>query len=618
MQALIRSSRLQADPRPRRRRRNGELPDLIVKGGQEAPPKFRTVVPPRVPRALIFARVIAWFMASVRFAIAVSLDRFRGQTSMARQAFRARQIIESMGGTAIVAGQQIAMRLDVLPLEYATELSRMSDREPPIPLSYAIERTEAATRGALSDVFETFDPEPIASTLMACVYQAVLRSGEKVAVKIRRPDAGLRLATERLAFDWILRWLTPFMSMQAGFFKHIRDELPQLLLENLDFTRAARLQRIFRRQARRNGLKRLSAAKVFIKLCGDDVMISEFVAGVLLSEVIAAQENKDPKALAKLASMGINPATVGRRLLHTCWWGFFENLFFCELPDPSQIVIRPKGRIVFVNLGDTSVMGWHERKLLMTGFERLCVHDVEGAVSMFVQLFLPLPHIDVHEFSKRIESRIWTQLFAMENRDCPWWERASTALWLAILQTTREYGVTVRLNIARMIQSACAYDHTAARLWPRIRVLNEFRRYTREATKRGARRVLRARRKARRKGENAGMAMQLTHVERLMKQLNLWTQSIVETVPVQYMSLAKKGAYTTSQTVLAIMSLAKLAVVAVALRMVYLWYRSESVDVLAAVQWVVTSPVFLVVLLLLFLATARRIMFRLDDIDALD
>ncbi|NUQ76333.1 MAG: hypothetical protein HUU21_22575, partial [Polyangiaceae bacterium] len=50
----------------------------------------------------------------------------------------------------------------------------------------------------------------------------------------------------------------------------------------------------------------------------------------------------------------------------------------------------------------------------------------------------------------------------------------------------------------------------------------------------------------------------------------------------------------------------------------YLWYRSESVDVLAAVQWVVTSPVFLVVLLLLFLATARRIMFRLDDIDALD
>ena len=71
--------------------------------------------------------------------------------------------------------------------------------------------------------------------------------------------------------------------------RRLRDELPQLLLENLDFTRVARLQRIFRREAKRSKLDYLTAARIYARLTRDDVIVSELVSGVWLDEVIAAR-----------------------------------------------------------------------------------------------------------------------------------------------------------------------------------------------------------------------------------------------------------------------------------------------------------------------------------------
>src|SRR5262249_33605945 len=110
-------------------------------------------------------------------------------------------------------------------------------------------------------------------------------------------------------------------------------------------------------------------------------------------------------------------------------------------------------------------------------FERLADYDVEGAVELVLQLLMPMPPIDLYEFSKAMEKRIFDGLFSMENPGRPWWERTGTAMWLAILRTAREYRVPARIALSRLMQSACLYDHMAARLWPGVRLLREFRRY---------------------------------------------------------------------------------------------------------------------------------------------
>lgn len=598
-------------PRPKKRAgARGPLPKLEARAGLATPEQYRSFTPPAVSPAMVVPRVLAWLLAALRFGLAIFVDRVRGRSSEARTAADLRAVLESMGPTAIKAGQRIAMRLDLLPLSYAAELSKIRDTAPPMPLDYAIERVEVATKGRLSDVFQSFDPTPIVSDSIACAYQAVLRSGAKVVVRVRRKEAPASFAAERVTMGWLLRRLAPLLPRHRLLINELERELPRLLLDDLDFIRTARLQRFFRKEAKASGLDFLTAAKVFIRMCGDDVMVSEFVAGVWLDEVIAAQD-------IDLRVMNIDPVLCGKRLLQAAWWGFFECSFFCELPATSRIVVRENGQLVFVGLGDTGVLGTRQKKLLYTALERLGLYDLEGAVQVLVQLLMPLPYIDVYEFNQKLVARMWGPLYAMNNPDSQPWERASTGLWLALFETTREYGVTVGLDLARMMQSACLYEHMATRLWPKIDLFREFARYRRQALTRANE----ASARARKRGGGASLASIAARPRRLLAglpdlvgQLALWGQSIIENAPVKHIAHTQKGVYAVLQAIQAIAQVARVALLAAVLRGAWVFHLTGEVQARASVLYVLNHPLLLGAVLLIMSAAARRVLFRLEDV----
>jgi len=96
------------------------------------------------------------------------------------------------------------MRADMLPYAYCAELGKLLDQAPPFPLEQAISIIERTLGQPLAEVFEIFDPEPIGSASLACVYQARLKTGTRVAVKVRRPGIGPVIAADLRALDWLL------------------------------------------------------------------------------------------------------------------------------------------------------------------------------------------------------------------------------------------------------------------------------------------------------------------------------------------------------------------------------------------------------------------------------
>ena len=94
-------------------------------------------------------------------------------------------MFERMGGTLIKIGQQLSMRVDMLPYAYCMELSKLLDNVAPVPVNQAIATIERATGKPLAETFARFDPEPIGSASVACVYQAILKTGEKVARMVK-------------------------------------------------------------------------------------------------------------------------------------------------------------------------------------------------------------------------------------------------------------------------------------------------------------------------------------------------------------------------------------------------------------------------------------------------
>ena len=213
---------------------------------------------PRVRRVYFSAsfassvgRLFAWLWRFTQFYGGVILDRLQGRSTVYTRAVRLRRAFENGGPTFAKLAQQLSMRADMLPYAYCAELSKMLDRVPPIARPQKPSRSlSAICSRPLGEVFAAFDPDPIGSASLACVYQARLRTGERVAVKVRRPGIGPLIAADLRAMDWLLVLGETLTIIRAG---HDRGAFARnsrsILFSEMNFRAEARYTDLFRRRA---------------------------------------------------------------------------------------------------------------------------------------------------------------------------------------------------------------------------------------------------------------------------------------------------------------------------------------------------------------------------------
>jgi predicted unusual protein kinase regulating ubiquinone biosynthesis (AarF/ABC1/UbiB family) len=102
---------------------------------------------------------------------------------------RLRQAFEELGPTFCKLGQVLSTRPDLVPPEYIDELAALRDHVPPLTETQVVEVMEEELRVPWDDVFESIEPEPLATGSIAQVHRATLSTGERVVVKVQRPGA---------------------------------------------------------------------------------------------------------------------------------------------------------------------------------------------------------------------------------------------------------------------------------------------------------------------------------------------------------------------------------------------------------------------------------------------
>src|SRR5262245_1357578 len=106
-----------------------------------------------------------------------------------RQAKRLRSALEELGPTFCKLGQILSTRPDLLPPEFIEELATLQDNVAPLSEAQVVSMMEEELGVPWEDVFETVDPKPLAAGTIAEVHRAQLATGEKVVIKVQRPDA---------------------------------------------------------------------------------------------------------------------------------------------------------------------------------------------------------------------------------------------------------------------------------------------------------------------------------------------------------------------------------------------------------------------------------------------
>jgi predicted unusual protein kinase regulating ubiquinone biosynthesis (AarF/ABC1/UbiB family) len=567
----------------------------------------------------VYRRLLVYLVAGMRLYWKWMMDRVvRGDDSMEQRGVRLREAIEWVGGTAVKLGQQAAMRIDLMPYAYTVELSKMLDRMPAFPVEQAIERIEKSLKKPISEVFSRFEPNPIGSASVSCVYEAYLPDGTRVAIKVRRPGIGRKFIADCDALALVMRVLEFFTLIKPGLAHNFLFEFRTMLLEELDFMKEARYTELFRRRVRKH-MEHLSAPRVFTDYNSDNVMVMEFVAGIWLRELIVAVERKDEEALALLREQGISPEVVARRLLRANQYGIFENVLFHADPHPSNVVVQKGGRLVFIDFGSCGAYTTRERN----NWRQLSYYHDQEDIGRMVQSALailePLPPIDIDEFSKRLEMVFWQDLYAFKSKHSEWWEHTSAKIWINFMELSRQYGIPMNLNTLRMIRSTLLYETIAARLYKDVSAYREHRKYNQSAGKRARKRVKKKVHRWMFRGLRAEDYLQVEQLMDMGNRIVYLAQRYLDTPPYRFSLLIDKAVFALTVTLRGILGFVfgtlLLSFIWISYRVFYLGEPLAQVDLAATCLSVVSWRPFQFLIGTFMFLNIRRVLFRFFDKD---
>jgi len=302
---------------------------------------------------------------------------------------RARIVCEELGPTFIKLGQLLSTRPDLLPAEFIQEFSKLQDQVAPLPVEDIIPLIERSMGFSLKDIFSFFDPQPAASASIAQVHKAVLSGGEKVVVKVRRPEIEEIIESD-LA---ILSFLAGIIERRVPEANLIRaretvDEFRRAIRRELDFTIEARnTERI------RNNLSsdsKIYIPRVFWNFCRPQVLVLERLEGVNLNEIDRAGEKFSGKEVSQI---------ITRCFFHQ----IMENGFFHADPHPGNFILMENGQLALVDFGMVGRLTQELREKAARIFISLMERNTERLTEEYLALGIITSGVDLKEFRWDVE-----------------------------------------------------------------------------------------------------------------------------------------------------------------------------------------------------------------------
>jgi predicted unusual protein kinase regulating ubiquinone biosynthesis (AarF/ABC1/UbiB family) len=358
---------------------------------------------------LLFARVILWEVIIRRFAG----ERFvaRGRSARWRHyARRFRAMAVEMGGVMIKLGQFVSSRVDVLPPEITSELAGLQDQVPIVDFSY-IRATVERELGKLEERFLWFNPEPIAAASFGQVHRAQLPNGDRVVVKVQRPNIIETVKTDLAALSVVARLAMRYKPIRRrANVPMLLKEFSDVLWEELDYLKEAD-----------NALRFQSMFADDMGIYVPSVYLEHTTRYVLTLEDVTSIKLNDYAAIDRA---GIDRREVAARLIDCYMRQIFEQRFFHADPHPGNLFVYPlpeshqdgapfgkrKFYLIFIDFGMTGKLTDQLASGLRDTLLAVITQDAKGLVESYKRLGVLMPDADLERLeqaTRAVFDKVW-------------------------------------------------------------------------------------------------------------------------------------------------------------------------------------------------------------------
>ncbi len=261
----------------------------------------------------------------------------------AKNAKRFRKASLEHGGAFLKVGQLISSRKDVMPAPWVEELQVLQDQATAVPFRDIKSVLEAELGQEISEVFKDFSGEAIAAASIGQVHEATLVTGQRVAVKVQRPDID-----ETVGQD---------MALMKLFLKALEPMLPPTDLDTISKEVERSIKRELSYQQERKWMEKVghfleSNSQVIVPkpvnhLCTEKVLVAQFIDGVKFTDRLDELRDVGEKEVVD-DLLGQLLDCYMQQVLHA---GVFQ-----ADPHPGNILVTKDNQLVLLDFGCTMVL----------------------------------------------------------------------------------------------------------------------------------------------------------------------------------------------------------------------------------------------------------------------
>lgn len=371
-----------------------------------------------------------------------------------------REALQSLGPTFIKLGQIASSRRDIVPELIAVELEKLQDDVQSFPYEKVREIIEGELDGSIDELFATFSIEPLATASIGQVHVATLPSGEKVAIKVQRPDIEEIVVTDLEILQNLARILEERVEWARTYrIRDIIEEFSYSLKNELDYLLEGRNADRIASQFVDDPY--IHIPKIYWDYTTRYVLTMEMINGIKVSKCDELEEK------------GYNTKQIAGHIADAMLYQILEEGFFHGDPHPGNIYVLPGDRVAFLDFG----MVGHLSDDLKYHFSSVIINlqsgDTEGMIQTFRDWGL-LNRVDnMSELRRDIDAML------VKYYDVPLQQISLGSVILEIFNLSYEHRIDIPNDIAVLGKAILTLESVLENLDPEISIMDAIEPYGR-------------------------------------------------------------------------------------------------------------------------------------------
>lgn len=400
---------------------------------------------------LIPSKWLPWYAKLGRFAFFWLHNKHPDKS----QGVRIRLALQTLGPVFIKFGQMLSTRKDLLHPDVALELARLQDQVAPFDSDLAQQIIcQALGVKDVAELFNEFEPIPLASASIAQVHSAKLKStNQDVIVKVIRPNIKRTIQSDIA----LMRTVAQALQNLLPDGKRLRpvevvEEYERTIIDELDLMHEAANGIQFKRNFENSAA--LYVPTIYSDYCHKNVMVMERIYGTPISD------------MEQLLARNTNMKKLAERGVEVFFTQVFRDSFFHADMHPGNIFVSTVNpddpQYITIDFGIVGTLNSEDKRYLAENFIAFFNRNYRKVAQLHVDSGWVPSDTDIDDFEASIR-KVCEPIFQK-----PLAEIEFSNVLLQLFNTARRFNMVIQPQLVLLQKTLLYIEGLGRQLYPQL------------------------------------------------------------------------------------------------------------------------------------------------------